>query len=191
MPERLRSSQEHSTLEAADLLAVAGAERSAPTFYWEKPSEHLAMLGLGAAWEMRASGSGRFAEASQAAMAALHEGAPAGERAFGPFAVGGFGFSDTECRDHAWREFPSLRWWIPELLWIRRGADCRLTRTRRSGTGGGDDRLHEALTASTRRAATAAPRTALRGLPTPLRSGTGPLAWKRSRSASTPTSSTR
>ncbi len=108
MPDRLRSSQEDSTLEAADLLAVAGAGRTAPTFYWEKPSEGLAMLGLGAAWEMRASGSGRFAEASHAAMAALHEGALAGDRAFGPLAVGGFGFSDGECRDHAWREFPSL-----------------------------------------------------------------------------------
>jgi len=66
VPDRLRSSQESSTLEAADLLAVAGAGRSAPMFYWEKPSERLAMLGLGVAWEMRASGSGRFTEASHA-----------------------------------------------------------------------------------------------------------------------------
>jgi len=168
VPDRLRSSQESSTLEAADLLAVAGAGRSAPMFYWEKPSERLAMLGLGVAWEMRASGSGRFTEASHAVMAALHEGALAGEGGFGPFAVGGFGFSDTECADHAWREFPSLRWWIPELLWIRRGAECRLTRARQSGGSGGDDRLREALAVSTRRGATAAPRTALRALPTPL-----------------------
>jgi isochorismate synthase len=167
VPDRLRSGQEYSTLEAADLLAVAGAGRSVLTFYWEKPSEGLAMLGLGTAWEMRASGSGRFAEVSHAAIAALHDGTFSGDRAFGPFAVGGFGFSDAECRDHAWREFPSLRWWIPELLWVRRGADCCLTRTRRSGaSGGADDRLREALAVSTRRPLDAAPRRALRRLPT-------------------------
>ena len=167
MPDRLRSGQEYSTLEAPDLLAVAAAGRSVPTFYWERPSEGLAMLGLGTAWEMRASGSGRFTEASRAAIAALHDSTPCGDRAFGPFAVGGFGFSDAECGDRAWREFPSLRWWIPELLWVRRGAECRLTRTRRSdASGGADDRLREALAASTRRAMAAAPRTALRALPT-------------------------
>jgi isochorismate synthase len=163
----LSSRQEHSKLEAADLLAGVASGRSVPTFYWEKPCEGLAMLGLGTAWEMRASGSERFTEASRAAIAALDHGTPCGHRAFGPFAVGGFGFSDAECRDHAWREFPSLRWWIPELLWVRRGADCRLTCTRRRGaSGGADPRLREVLAASTHRTLGAPPRPALRGLPT-------------------------
>ncbi len=167
MADRLHVSQAPSTLAAHDLLAIAAAGEDAPTFYWEEPSEALAVLGLGTAWETRASGSGRFTEASLSVIAALRAGAPSSDRRFGPFVVGGFGFSDADCREHEWREFPSLRLWIPELLWVRRGADCRLTRTWRGGASpGGDDRLRAALASSIRPAVAAAPPTALRRLPT-------------------------
>ena len=168
MADRLRSSQEPSTLAAQDLLAVAGACRDVPMLYWERPCEGVAMLGLGAAWEASTSGRERFAVASEAAVAALGKGARSCDRGFGPFALGGFGFSDDDCREHEWREFPSLRLWIPELLWVRRGGDCRLTRTWRGGANaGGEDRLRQALAPAAERAAAAAPRTALRALPTP------------------------
>ncbi len=135
VPDRLQSSQEPSTLAAEDLLTVAGAGRHVPMFYWERPSEGVSMLGLGAAWDLSTSGGERFAVASQAAVAALGKGTRSCDRRFGPFVLGGFGFSDDDCRQDEWREFPSLRLWIPELLWVRRGG----------ANAGGDDRLREAL----------------------------------------------
>jgi isochorismate synthase len=167
LADRLQASQEPSPLTAQDLLAVAGAGRDVPMLYWERPRDGVAMLGLGTAWELATSGRERFAVASRAALTALGEGARSCDRRFGPFAVGGFGFSDDDCREREWREFPSLRLWIPELLWVRRGADCRLTRTWRGGANAaGENRLRAALASGARRDATAAPRLALRALPT-------------------------
>ena len=41
--------------------------------------------------------------------------------------VGGFGFSDRACEAGEWREFPPAWFFMPMLLWVRRGARCTLT----------------------------------------------------------------
>jgi menaquinone-specific isochorismate synthase len=125
--------QEPSKLGPAELLAVAATSGEAPIFYWEKPVEDFSLLAFGAAWEIRTSGARRFDRASRAAIEALGELARSGDARFGPLVLGGFGFSDSDCADPRWREFPSARLWIPELLWVRRGGECRLTRLWRSG----------------------------------------------------------
>jgi hypothetical protein len=146
LADRLHASQEPSALTAQDLLAIAGAGHDVPMFYWERPRDGVAMLGLGAAWELATSGRERFAVASRAAITALGKSTSSCDPGFGPFALGGFGFSDDDCREREWREFPSLRLWVPALLWVRRGGDCRLTRTWRGGAKPvGEDRLCELL----------------------------------------------
>jgi isochorismate synthase len=145
-PERLGSAQERSSLRATELLAIAGETAERPIFYWEKPAEGLALLGLGAAWEFRTSGARRFDAASRAAIEALARLPHSSLPRFGPLVLGGFGFSDVDCLEPEWREFPSARLWIPELLWVRRGDDCRLTRICRDGAWHDNDRRYREAT---------------------------------------------
>lgn len=133
MRDWLHSAQERSKLRPAELLALAGATPETPIFHLEKPVEGLALLALGAAWEIRTSGAERFGEASRAAIEALARLPRSTDPRFGPLVLGGFGFSDADCLEPEWREFPSARLWIPELLWVRRGGECRLTRIWRDG----------------------------------------------------------
>ena len=133
MPDRLGSVQERSNLRSTELLAIAGATAERPIFYWEKPAEDLSLLAIGVAWEVRASGAKRFDTASRAAIEALARLSQLTVPSFGPLVLGGFGFSDRDCLEPEWRELPSAWLWIPELLWVRRGDECWLTRTWRDG----------------------------------------------------------
>ena len=142
LPERLGSTQERSTFRPTEILAIAGATAERPIFHWEKPAESLALLALGAAWEVRTAGGGRFDAASRAAIEALAGLPQPNDPCFGPFVLGGFGFSDADCVEPEWREFPSARLWIPELLWVRRGDECRLTRVWRDGAGRENERRY-------------------------------------------------
>jgi isochorismate synthase len=135
LSDRLNSAQERSNLRPTELLGIARATGERPIFLWEKPAEGVALLGLGSAWEVRTAGAERFDAASRAAIEALARLAQPTDPRFGPFVLGGFGFSDADCPEPEWRELPSARLWIPELLWVRRGDDCRLTRTWREGAG--------------------------------------------------------
>lgn len=133
MPDRYHTRQEPSALAAEELLAIAGGARGTPLFYWERPAEETTVLALGVAWEFSAAGHERFAEASRAATAVLDELGRSTDGRFGPFVVGGFGFSGVHSRARQWRELPPARLWLPEMLWVRRGEACRLTTVWRGG----------------------------------------------------------
>jgi isochorismate synthase len=111
--------------DPGDLLGIAAALGRAPLFYFENPSRRTALLAVGAAAEIRASGPERFEEAAEAArrvFAGLTRSDPP------PLLVGGFAFDDQSPREPAWREFPALRFFLPELTWIRRGGSVHLVR---------------------------------------------------------------
>jgi isochorismate synthase len=140
LSDRLASAEGHSSLRPTELLAIAQATAERPIFYWEKPAAGVALVALGAAWEVRTAGAGRFDAASRAAIEALARLPQAADPRFGPFVLGGFGFSDADCLEPEWRELPSARLWIPELLWVRRSDECRLTRIWRDGAGHDNER---------------------------------------------------
>jgi isochorismate synthase len=71
-----------------------------------------------------------------------------------PLVVGGFGFSDDDPTGPEWREFPSLRWFLPRLLWVSAGGRSWVIRTGETGEEGDLARL---LSATFARARTASP----------------------------------
>ncbi|MBI2963893.1 MAG: isochorismate synthase [Deltaproteobacteria bacterium] len=115
--------------DPGDFLAIAAGAGRRPLFYFEHPARGVALLALGAVAEIRAAGPDRFAAAAAAARA-LFAGLPPSDPP--PLLVGGFAFSDTPSTDPAWREFPALRFVLPELTWVRRGGSVHLFR----GDGG-------------------------------------------------------
>jgi menaquinone-specific isochorismate synthase len=122
-----------SPRSAADLLAIAAANRGTATFYWEHPREAVAILGLGVAREIRARGRGRFADASRSARAILTE-IRAHDADAEPIVVGGFGFADGEATAPEWRDFPAARLFVPERCWVLRDGHVRFTRVAPSGS---------------------------------------------------------
>lgn len=131
MADRLRLFAETvSVPDPGELLSVlAGA--GAPGFYWESPSHELTFAALGSAAEICAHGPERFERASAAALDLL--GAVEVRAGSRPLMVGGFAFADHGSEDRRWREFPALRLFLPQLLWIRDRGGSRLTRTWRAG----------------------------------------------------------
>jgi len=122
--------------EPIDLLELLGARIGAPAFYWEEPARGLTVAACGAALEFQASGSRRFQELSARASAVLSMICPHSLNASsggGPLVVGGFGFSDHDCEAHEWREFPAAWFFLPRLLWVRRGTRTTLTRVWEAG----------------------------------------------------------
>lgn len=115
--------------DPGDLLGLAAAAGRGPLFYFENPSRGTAVLALGAAAEIRAAGAGRFGEAARAARSLFAALAPSDPP---PLLVGGFAFSPDGPRERAWREFPALRFVLPELAWIRRGGTVHLLRVESS-----------------------------------------------------------
>ncbi|HZW02166.1 MAG TPA: isochorismate synthase [Candidatus Deferrimicrobium sp.] len=94
---------------------AAGHERS----LWRQPSEGFVLVGVGAAWSMRASGPGRFTQVAEAwsdlAGQAIITGDP-GLRGCGPLLLGGFGFADVPARTRVWRGFEAADVVLPALL---------------------------------------------------------------------------
>lgn len=160
-PERFVAASEQTPSSARDLLALAAASAGAPTFYWEHPTEELAILGIGVAHEIRARGRTRFADAAAQAKALLAEIRRLDPDA-NPLVVGGFGFAATDAPTAEWREFPAARLFVPEICWVLRDGRCRLTRVARGAT----------------RTPNASPRPPTATQPA-LASGDEPAAWRR------------
>ena len=115
--------------DPGDLLTVAAAFPDVPLFYWEEPACGVAIVGLGAARELRAGGVARFAAISAAATDLLASIAATGAALDGGRVVGGFGFADADTSADEWREFPAARLVLPRLLWARDAGGTRLTVT--------------------------------------------------------------
>lgn len=122
LPERLRRFELAADVvcDPLDAIELAPGE---PAFYWRSDERDIEIAALGAAATIDASGPGRFARAA-AALERLRAGMDDPDAAL-PLAVGGFAFHD-ELPASPWEGFPALRFFVPRVLWIRRGAERRM-----------------------------------------------------------------
>ncbi len=117
------------------VFAAARALGDEPTL-WLQPSQRYALLGLGAAWSVRASGAARFAEVEKAWSELLTEASLADDaspRGSGPVLLGGFGFSDAPTVSSTWRGFEAASFILPSLLLRVTPAGSWLTASRLVG----------------------------------------------------------
>ena len=122
--------------DPGDPLAIARAYPELPVFYWEQPSRGVAMVAIGVAREIQATGSRRFADVSAAATALLASITCSADDRRALRVVGGFGFSDQAGPGDTWRGFPPARFVLPRWLWIREGTRATLTRVWERGAEG-------------------------------------------------------
>ena len=104
-------------------LAASSAELGCGTL-WDQPRSGVAFAGAGWSWEMRAAGSGRFAQVS-AATRDLHSRIVRDDDATFP-CLGGFAFSEQGDSSHIWSDFPGARLVVPQVLIQIDGDDARL-----------------------------------------------------------------
>ena len=115
--------------EAGDPSRLLGVFRASHheerRFYWERVSEGRAMLGLGAACCVEASGPDRFDRTASATRALFDELMVLGEApaSVGPILLGGFAFDDgthAESEDGMWCGFEGASLVLPEILLVDR-----------------------------------------------------------------------
>jgi menaquinone-specific isochorismate synthase len=106
------------SIDPLALFALAMASGEEPSL-WLQPDSEFALVGIGAAWSVRASGAARFDEVARAwaDLAAQAVVTPAGlPRGSGPLLLGGFGFDDGGARTAVWRGFEAASFVVPRLL---------------------------------------------------------------------------
>ena len=102
-----------------------------PSFFWAHPARSDAMFAIGETLTVETSGSDRFTEAATAVEGARrrldipHDD----DSRITPRFVGGFSFADGTPTDPRWRNFPSLRLFLPRQLWLRQAGHCYLIST--------------------------------------------------------------
>lgn len=103
-----------------DAIAMAPGE---PAFYWRSDDRDVEIAALGAVATIDARGPSRFREAT-AQLEKFRETVDDVDEGL-PLAVGGFAFDDADpCAP--WQGFPALRFFVPRVLWIRRGGVRRI-----------------------------------------------------------------
>lgn len=110
----------------ADPLDAIDLAPGEPAFYWRSDERDVEIAGLGAVASVESSGADRFERAS-AALAALREALDDDDASL-PLALGGFAFGD-DAPASPWEGFPSLRFFVPRVLWVRRGGVRRMAVT--------------------------------------------------------------
>jgi menaquinone-specific isochorismate synthase len=91
---------------------------------WEQAGAGLAFAGAGSAWEMRATGPGRFGQVA-AAMLELESRLVRDDDASFP-SLGGFAFGEQSDGSHLWSDFPGARLVVPQVLIQNDGRDALL-----------------------------------------------------------------
>jgi menaquinone-specific isochorismate synthase len=91
---------------------------------WEQPGAGLAFAGAGSAWEMRATGPGRFGQISSA-MRMMQAALVRDDDASFP-SLGGFAFGVHGDGSHIWSDFPDARFVVPQVLIQNDGGDALL-----------------------------------------------------------------
>ena len=91
---------------------------------WEQPDAGLAFAGAGSAWEMLATGPGRFGQVSSA-MRKLQSSLVRDDDAIFP-CLGGFAFGEHDDGSHIWADFPDARLVVPKVLIQNDGLDALL-----------------------------------------------------------------
>jgi isochorismate synthase len=109
-----------TSVDPLDAIAMAPGE---PAFYWRSDERDVEIAALGAVAVLDAQGPTRFRDAS-ARLAALRSDLDDVDGEF-PLAVGGFAFDDAQ-PSAPWQGFPALRFFVPRVLWMRRGESRRI-----------------------------------------------------------------
>ena len=109
-----------TALERAAVPDYAAPERTpAERFYWERPEDGFAVVGVGAAVTLAPVGAGRFTTVDRAWRAllasALVDDASDGAPGTGPTLVGGFAFDADGPRTDRWLGFPASLLFLPQL----------------------------------------------------------------------------
>ncbi len=102
-----------STLRRDALLALSQDD---DRFYWERPSEDVALATSGCVHEVVAEGAQRFSSCAEQArdlFRRVHVHGEVAPPSAGPLLVGGFGFADTRPTGDLWRGFPAARLVLP------------------------------------------------------------------------------
>ncbi|MEJ2626058.1 MAG: chorismate-binding protein, partial [Pseudolabrys sp.] len=111
-------------IESGDLISLfASSSNRSLACLWLGTGKH-SIFGLGAAWEITASGEGRFSEVAKAWRALISEAIVAGEA--GPIALGGFRFDPQQQVSDLWRGFPDASLIIPRVAVRVRNGSGRL-----------------------------------------------------------------
>ena len=110
------------TPDPIDLFAVALQAGLEPTL-WLQPIDGFSLVGIGAAWAVRADGPERFGEVALEWERVLARARIGGEastaRAVGPLLIGGLGFTGEVPADAAWTPFGAASLSVPELLLLQ------------------------------------------------------------------------
>ncbi|MEX2204874.1 MAG: isochorismate synthase [Myxococcota bacterium] len=99
-----------------------------PHFALELASRGISICAAGEVAAVETRGPDRFSAAERAAHALFADVRVGGDAALdpprvaGPILVGGFAFDDEPRATGAWRDFPALRFWLPQSLLARVGA---------------------------------------------------------------------
>ena len=121
-------------------LFAAAAEADLEAALWLRPSEGLALVGVGRAWAAEGAGPTRFHDAEAAWRDLLRDATLEGNAA--PTLLGGLGFTGrTPAGDDPWAPFGPSSMVLPKLLLTTRGAASTLTA---SAVGAPDPRAVDA-----------------------------------------------
>ncbi len=118
-----------AAVAAVDPIALfaAAAEAELEAALWLRPSEGLALVGVGRAWAAECDGPTRFRDA-ESAWRALVRGAALEGEAVAPALLGGLGFTGRiPAGDDPWAPFGASSLVLPKLLLATRGATSALT----------------------------------------------------------------
>jgi isochorismate synthase len=119
------------TVPAVDPIALARAALAAglETAAWLRPSDDLAIVGIGRAWATEPAGPDRFREA-EAGWTALTEDLRKADRPgpSGPLLLGGLGFGGRPTEDRGpWRAYPPASLVLPALTLVMAGGEASLS----------------------------------------------------------------
>ncbi len=103
------------------------ADLDEPHFALELASRGISLCAAGEVAAIETGGSDRFDAAERASRALFADvrvggdAAPDPPREAGPILVGGFAFDGEPRANGCWRDFPALRFWLPQILLARVG----------------------------------------------------------------------
>lgn len=109
-----------------DLLPLPARWRpDATTFFWERPADGRAVLGLGTATALRTGGAARIANLRADIRRLVDTAVTAGDASpAAPLLVGGLGFAAQSSQAGVWSAFPPALFFVPRVLVARRDGEC-------------------------------------------------------------------
>ena len=128
-PDALASATVSVTALDPIALFAAAVEADREAALWLRPSEGLALVGVGRAWAVEHDGPGRFRDAEAAWRALIRGAVLDGDGASGgPTLLGGLGFAGrAPSADDPWAPFGASSLVLPELLYVERAGATTLT----------------------------------------------------------------